>query len=319
MLDYKNQNGKGNGRSSREPSAENIETAREQRKMSKPIMEKRRRARINESLSQLRFLILDTVKKESPRYSKLEKADILEMTVKYLRMVQHDHITAALSIDPSILSKFRAGFNECANEVTRFLSKCEGIQVEVRSRLLNHLATCVSALSCPPTSPASRPSLQVLVPTAPSPETNVSASNQNIHSPPPTHFVMPPIPLHSLNTTNMTQKVCSLQPLQLLPPTISTQNSTDPTAATNSQLDFSAVQFLPVPEGQFATFLVTGPTFSSTGQFPGREASPPTANSKGNSVALPRKAPGVSSSMENSEEPAATCRAHPDNPVWRPW
>lgn len=84
---------------------------------SKPIMEKRRRARINESLGQLKTLILDALKKDvslflsitnvhdthickvqklnelfsliqSSRHSKLEKADILEMTVKHLRNLQ---------------------------------------------------------------------------------------------------------------------------------------------------------------------------------------------------------------------------------------
>lgn len=81
-------------------------------------MEKRRRARINESLGQLKTLILDALKKDvspnhchhcqlmltlrscdsklnythfvpqSSRHSKLEKADILEMTVKHLRNLQ---------------------------------------------------------------------------------------------------------------------------------------------------------------------------------------------------------------------------------------
>lgn len=68
-------------------------TASEHRKSSKPIMEKRRRARINESLSQLKTLILDALKKDSSRHSKLEKADILEMTVKHLRNLQRAQMT----------------------------------------------------------------------------------------------------------------------------------------------------------------------------------------------------------------------------------
>lgn len=88
---------------------------------SKPIMEKRRRARINESLGQLKTLILDALKKDvsggggtgrgargrpagpcrceprmcpqSSRHSKLEKADILEMTVKHLRSLQRAQMT----------------------------------------------------------------------------------------------------------------------------------------------------------------------------------------------------------------------------------
>nr|XP_061803052.1 transcription factor HES-4-B-like isoform X1 [Nerophis lumbriciformis] len=120
--------------------------ASEHRKSSKPIMEKRRRARINESLGQLKTLILDALKKDSSRHSKLEKADILEMTVKHLRNLQRVQMTAALSPDATVLSKYRAGFNECMNEVTRFLSTSEGVNVEVRSRLLTHLSGCMGQM-----------------------------------------------------------------------------------------------------------------------------------------------------------------------------
>ncbi|XP_048879475.1 hairy-related 9 [Brienomyrus brachyistius] len=120
--------------------------ASEHRKSSKPIMEKRRRARINESLGQLKTLILDALKKDSSRHSKLEKADILEMTVKHLRNLQRAQMTGALASDTAVLSKYRAGFNECMNEVTRFLSTCEGVNTEVRSRLLNHLSGCMGQM-----------------------------------------------------------------------------------------------------------------------------------------------------------------------------
>ncbi|XP_034743077.1 transcription factor HES-1-like [Etheostoma cragini] len=119
----------------------------ENRKSSKPIMEKRRRARINESLGQLKTLILDALKKDSSRHSKLEKADILEMTVKHLRNLQRLQMTAAVNTDPSVLGKYRAGFSECVGEVTRFLSTCEGVNTEVRTRLLGHLAACVSQIN----------------------------------------------------------------------------------------------------------------------------------------------------------------------------
>ncbi|XP_063741040.1 transcription factor HES-1-A-like isoform X2 [Eleginops maclovinus] len=102
----------------------------ESRKSSKPIMEKRRRARINESLGQLKTLILDALKKDSSRHSKLEKADILEMTVKHLRNLQRLQIAAAVNPDPSVLGKYRTGFSECVGEVTRFLSTCEGVNTE---------------------------------------------------------------------------------------------------------------------------------------------------------------------------------------------
>ncbi|XP_077998418.1 transcription factor HES-1-A-like [Glandiceps talaboti] len=129
------------------PADKPVTKSSETRKSSKPIMEKRRRARINESLSQLKTLILDAMKKDSSRHSKLEKADILEMTVKYLRNVQRQQMSAALTLDPSVLSKYRAGFNECFGEVQRYLTNLEGVDTDSRSRLLGHLANCCQNMS----------------------------------------------------------------------------------------------------------------------------------------------------------------------------
>lgn len=52
-----------------------------------------------------------------------------------------------MNTDPSILGKYRAGFNECVGEVTRFMSTCEGVDIEVRTRLLSHLAVCVTQIN----------------------------------------------------------------------------------------------------------------------------------------------------------------------------
>lgn len=54
---------------------------------------------------------------------------------------------AALTTDPTVLGKYRAGFSECMNEVTRFLSTCEGVNTEVRTRLLGHLASCMTQIN----------------------------------------------------------------------------------------------------------------------------------------------------------------------------
>lgn len=60
------------------------------RKIRKPLMEKKRRARINESLETLKEILLkNTVAiTQGSRPTKLEKADILEMTVRYLQVLQ---------------------------------------------------------------------------------------------------------------------------------------------------------------------------------------------------------------------------------------
>lgn len=54
---------------------------------------------------------------------------------------------AAVNTDPSFLGKYRAGFSECIGEVTRFLSTCEGVHSDVRTRLLSHLAACVTQIN----------------------------------------------------------------------------------------------------------------------------------------------------------------------------
>lgn len=113
------------------------------RKSKKPLMEKRRRARINNCLVQLKSLVLQAMKKDTTHYSKLEKADILEMTVKYLRSLQRRQITSAVAADPTVAIKYSMGFTECASEVARYLGNAQGINDEVRGRLLGHLSNCV--------------------------------------------------------------------------------------------------------------------------------------------------------------------------------
>ncbi|CAL2040667.1 unnamed protein product [Caenorhabditis brenneri] len=54
----------------------------------KPLMEKKRRARINRSLSQLKQILIQDEHKNSTQHSKWEKADILEMTVEYLQLLR---------------------------------------------------------------------------------------------------------------------------------------------------------------------------------------------------------------------------------------
>lgn len=49
------------------------------------------------------------------------------------------------SVDPSVLLRYQTGFNECAQEVNRYLLSVDGLQPEVRLRLMNHLAECITA------------------------------------------------------------------------------------------------------------------------------------------------------------------------------
>uniref|UniRef100_A0A336MB90 CSON013608 protein n=1 Tax=Culicoides sonorensis TaxID=179676 RepID=A0A336MB90_CULSO len=114
------------------------------RKSNKPIMEKKRRARINNCLEQLKKILLENVNKDSAQHSKLEKADILEMTVKHLQQIQRKQLILAVSLDRSVLEKFRTGFAECAAEVKNFIGQMSDLDPAIRQRLSNHLEHSVA-------------------------------------------------------------------------------------------------------------------------------------------------------------------------------
>lgn len=73
------------------------------RKIRKPLMEKKRRARINDSLETLKQILLkNTVAiTQGCRPTKLEKADILEMTVRYLQVL-HKRLSTSNQIANSL-------------------------------------------------------------------------------------------------------------------------------------------------------------------------------------------------------------------------
>uniref|UniRef100_A0A8C5QJ28 Hes family bHLH transcription factor 2 n=1 Tax=Leptobrachium leishanense TaxID=445787 RepID=A0A8C5QJ28_9ANUR len=104
----------------------------EMRKTLKPLMEKRRRARINESLNQLKTLILPLIGKDNSRYSKLEKADILEMTVRFLKDIHPAQTQKSAE-------RYKEGYRACIDRLSDILSKSSVMSGETSSRLLDHL------------------------------------------------------------------------------------------------------------------------------------------------------------------------------------
>ena len=113
-----------------------VEDAAELRKNLKPLLEKRRRARINESLSQLKGLVLPLLGAETSRSSKLEKADILEMTVRFL---QEQPATLYSSAAPGPLNSYLEGYRACLARLARVLPACSVLEPAVSARLLEHL------------------------------------------------------------------------------------------------------------------------------------------------------------------------------------
>ncbi|KAI4895243.1 hypothetical protein NFI96_004903 [Prochilodus magdalenae] len=98
----------------------------------KPVVEKMRRDRINSSIEQLRTLLAPEFLTQQPD-SKLEKADILEMTISLLRRQQKQQ--PVFSTSSTAVSE---GFSRCVHEVLHFLSKDE-VKTQSQRKLLNHL------------------------------------------------------------------------------------------------------------------------------------------------------------------------------------
>uniref|UniRef100_A0A3Q3SMR6 Hairy-related 3 n=1 Tax=Mastacembelus armatus TaxID=205130 RepID=A0A3Q3SMR6_9TELE len=89
-------------------------------KVSKPLMEKKRRARINKCLDQLKSL-LESYYSSNIRKRKLEKADILELTVKHLRNLQKTQSSA-----PDF-SDYQFGFRGCLANVNQYLLTADSL------------------------------------------------------------------------------------------------------------------------------------------------------------------------------------------------
>ncbi|XP_028266355.1 hairy-related 12 [Parambassis ranga] len=81
-------------------------------KLRKPIVEKMRRDRINSCIEQLKIILEKEFHKQEPN-SKLEKADILEMTVSFLRQ----------QLQPGLCQRdYNQGYSHCWRDSVHFLS-----------------------------------------------------------------------------------------------------------------------------------------------------------------------------------------------------
>ncbi|XP_052748908.1 hairy/enhancer-of-split related with YRPW motif protein [Galleria mellonella] len=110
------------------------------RKRRRGVIEKKRRDRINTSLTELKRLVPAACEKQGS--AKLEKAEILQLTVDHLKML-HSKGLDTFAYDPQryAMDYHSIGFRECAAEVARYLVSCEGLDIQdpLRLRLMSHL------------------------------------------------------------------------------------------------------------------------------------------------------------------------------------
>ncbi|KAK1168434.1 hairy-related 8.2 [Acipenser oxyrinchus oxyrinchus] len=145
-------------------NVDSVSTSKEQRKLRKPLIERKRRERINTCLDQLKEAVVGAFRLDQ---SKLEKADILEMTVKHLQNIQSNKMTTDSPVGLEAQQRYSTGYIQCVHELHNLLLTCEWMDKTLGARLLNHLLkslprskqeTCTSALRpatpvtpcCPP-------------------------------------------------------------------------------------------------------------------------------------------------------------------------
>ncbi|XP_058065805.1 enhancer of split mbeta protein-like [Anopheles bellator] len=107
------------------------------RKVMKPMLERKRRARINRCLDELKELMVSALQSEGENVAKLEKADILELTVRHLHKLRRQQRLAANPVIDA--DRFRAGFTHAANEVSRCLASTPGVDIKLGTKLMTHL------------------------------------------------------------------------------------------------------------------------------------------------------------------------------------
>ncbi|KAJ0022421.1 hypothetical protein NQD34_009911 [Periophthalmus magnuspinnatus] len=167
-------------------------TAKEDRKLRKPLIERKRRERINNCLDQLKETVIGAFRLDQ---SKLEKADILEMTVKHLQNIQKSKLSDPL-LGLEAQQRYSTGYIQCMHEVHNMLLTCDWVDKNLGSRLLNHLLKSLprsgdepgllppAGASLPP--PISSPSRAQVLPGSPSrpdhptPPTSVQVQSPHI-------------------------------------------------------------------------------------------------------------------------------------------
>lgn len=123
--------------------------------------------------------------------AKLEKADILELTVRHLQQLRRQNQLGTRG-DQSYAERFKAGFRHCAAEVTHFLGVMDQ---DTSIHVLKHLNGCINRLENAAGPQTANRSQQL---------SQQSQSDDNVKTPPisVTHGICPrPIPSQSVPPT----------------------------------------------------------------------------------------------------------------------
>ncbi|XP_077118706.1 transcription factor HES-7.1-B-like [Ranitomeya variabilis] len=115
------------------------------RKLLKPMVERRRRERINSCLEKLRLLLADAMKNEKKlKNPKMEKAEILEYTVEFLQS-RMTSVKSSREVLQSI--DFRSGFHKCLETTVNFITQNQQLSPSSKELFFKQLSSGVHLYS----------------------------------------------------------------------------------------------------------------------------------------------------------------------------
>ncbi|XP_016988372.2 enhancer of split m3 protein [Drosophila rhopaloa] len=122
------------------------------RKVMKPLLERKRRARINKCLDDLKDLMVECLQQEGEHVTRLEKADILELTVDHMRklkqrgglslqgVVSGGGNSPPTSTSTAHVESFRSGYVHAADQITQVLLQTQQTD-EIGRKIMKFLST----------------------------------------------------------------------------------------------------------------------------------------------------------------------------------
>uniref|UniRef100_A0A034WT02 Enhancer of split m3 protein n=1 Tax=Bactrocera dorsalis TaxID=27457 RepID=A0A034WT02_BACDO len=110
------------------------------RKVMKPLLERKRRARINKCLDDLKDLMVECLQQEGEHVTRLEKADILELTVEHMRKLKQRGSLSLQSQASAHIESFRSGYVHAADQISQvLLQQCQAD--ELGGKIMKFLST----------------------------------------------------------------------------------------------------------------------------------------------------------------------------------
>uniref|UniRef100_UPI003AAC5164 hairy-related 11 n=1 Tax=Centroberyx gerrardi TaxID=166262 RepID=UPI003AAC5164 len=128
-----------------------LDNAKSRKRILKPVVEKKRRDRINQSLGELRTLLLNYTSDVRLQNPKIEKAEILDLAVEYLQKWtdRKSMSNGCLPHSPALFTIENAGFQQCVTQLTSYMHKITPAQrVSLIQELRSHMES-----QCSPSDP----------------------------------------------------------------------------------------------------------------------------------------------------------------------